>query len=305
MPTLQEISSPQISGDVPFPPAVADQLKHRAKNLQMLPAVAMQALDLAKNPDCGINEFAAVVERDAALAAEILKLSNSIMFAGGRSVMNLHQAVVRLGFRQCKSLIIASSFSSRVKKLSLDEEWVREALYRHSFTTALLALNLNRSLNVGFQGEEFTGGLIHDIGRMLLATCYPDQFAQIDPLNFEEGPETLAHEQSVIDTNHCDVGVWFARNSQLPEPLIDVLRYHHSPEQAVNNRRFVALITTCDDMANHLHRVEEAAGYESQNNPGIRCLEEAGVRNAVSRLSEIGLTLMDAAQRDVTEMLAM
>lgn len=303
MSTIQDVLDPLVSGEVRFPTSVREQLQLRANHLKMLPAIATKALDVAKDPDCGINEFAAVVERDATLAADILRMANSIMFTGTRAVMNLHQAVVRLGFRQCKSLIIASSFSSMMKSMTLDEEWVRELLLRHSFTTALIGLHLNRSLNVGFQGEEFAGGLIHDIGRMLLATCYPERFSTIDPMGFDESPETLLTEQNAIESNHCEVGVWFARKNSLPEPLVDVVRFHHCPERAVNNRRFVALIAACDHMANHLQRCDESAGYDPNTNSSIELLEECGVPHAGSRFAEIAATVMDTASRDATEML--
>ena len=304
MSALQELLAP-LNSDAPrLPTAVHEQLRLRAKHLKMLPAIAAQAMDVAKDPDCGINEFAAVVERDVTLASDILRMANSILFAGEQTVMNLHQAVVRLGFRQCKSLIIASSFSSMMKQMTLDEEWIRETLWRHSFTTALLGLNLNRSLNVGFQGEEFVGGLIHDIGRMLLATCYPDQFSVIDPMSFDESQETLITEQNAIETNHCEVGVWFAQKNALPEPLIDVVRYHHHPEQSVNHQRFVALIAAGDHMANHLQRYDDANDYDPQSNPSVALLEKCGVPQAASRFAKIAATVMETSRRDAMEMLS-
>ena len=210
MSTLQDELVPETASDPQFPPAIGERLRLRSNHLKMLPGIAMQALDIAKDPECVIGDFVGVIERDMTLASDILRIANSIMFSGGRPVMNLHRAVVRVGMRQCKSLIIASSFSSMMKSISLDAEWVREILWRHGFTTALLSLHLNRSLNVGFQGEEFAAGLIHDVGRMLLATCLPEQFQTVDPLDFDEGAETLLNEQNVIGTNHCDVGFWFA-----------------------------------------------------------------------------------------------
>ncbi len=303
--TTADILDPLASGELQFPSSVRERLAQRASHLKMLPAVATQTLDIAKNPDCGIEEFAAVVERDSALAADILKMANGLVFGASRAVMNLHQAVVRLGFRQCKSLILAASFSSMMKTMSLEEEWVRELLFRHSFTTALLATHLNRALNVGFQGEEFAGGLMHDIGRMLLATCYPERFSEIDPMSFDESLEMLCAEQTVIETNHCEVGVWFARRNSLPEPLVDVIRFHHCPDRAVNNRRFVALIAVCDQMANYLQQREKGSGYNSRGNSSIELLEDCGVAHASRRFHEIAVTVMETASRDITEMLAL
>lgn len=304
MPTLQDSLVPEIMYEPQFPPAVGEQLRLRSNHLKMLPAIAMQALDIAKDPECVIGDFVAVIERDATLASDILRIANSVMFSGGRTVMNLHRAVVRIGMRQCKSLIIASSFSSMMKTISLDAEWVREILWRHSFTTALLSMHMNRSLNVGFQGEEFAAGLIHDIGRMLLATCFPEQFPTIDSLDFDEGPDTLSNEQRVIETNHCEVGVWFTQKNALPDPLADVVRYHHCPEKSPRNRRLVALVAASDHMANYLQRYEEPDGYDPLGNPSLRHLEDCGVSNATQCFAQIATIVMETAKRDATDLLS-
>ena len=293
------------AGTVALPAVVLERLRSRANNLKMLPAVATQALQIVEDPDCGINEFAAVVERDPSLAAGILRMANSVVFSSGRPVLNLHQAVVRLGFRQCKNLIVTASFSSMMKSMTLDEEWIRETLSQHSFTTALLCLNMNRTLNIGFQGEEFTGGLIHDIGRLLLATCYSDCFSEFDNLEFDEETGVLAAEQAFVETNHCEIGAWFVTKNALPEQLKSVVRFHHNPELAdTNSRRFVALVAVCDHMANHLQRYEESRGYDPASNPFLATLEASGAPSLARRFHEVANTMMEDARKHSIEMLS-
>ena len=302
---MSTLIEPVEAGTVALPVAVLERLRSRANNLKMLPAVATQALQIVEDPDCGINEFAAVVERDPSLAAGILRMANSVVFSSGKPVLNLHQAVVRLGFRQCKNLIVTASFSSMMKSMTLDEEWIRETLSQHSFTTALLCLNMNRTLNIGFQGEEFTGGLIHDIGRLLLATCYSDCFSELDKLEFDEEIGVLAAEQALVETNHCEIGAWFVTKNALPEQLKSVVRFHHNPEQAdANSRRFVALVAVCDHMANHLQRYEESRGYDPASNPFLATLESSTSMCLGRRFNEIANTMMEDARKHSTEMLS-
>lgn len=302
---FSELSETEPEARVVLPATVLERLRAQPHGQRMLPAVATHALELAKDPDCNINDFAAVVERDLSLATSFLRLANSVLFSTGRQVMDLRQAGVRLGFRQCKHLIMTTSFNSMIKSMSLDEEWIRELLLRHSFTTALLGTHLNRALKLGFQGEEFTGGLMHDVGRILLATCYSDRFAEIDPMEFDEGTETLLNEEALICTNHCEVGAWFMITNALPEQLCAAVRFHHSPTQAApEHRRYVALVAACDHMANHLQTHDEAGGYDPNRNGAIQLLEEVGVPRATSRFVESALSLMEAAHRDAKDMLA-
>lgn len=303
MHSVDDLNLPSLPASLQIPPEVMDRLRLRVNHLKMLPAVAAQALEIVKDPNCSINEFSAVVERDATLAAEILRLANSVVFMGSRPVVNLHQAIIRLGLRQCKNLILAASFSSMMKHMTLAEESIRHALWRHSFLTALLALEVNQSLNAGFHGEEFTGGLMHDIGRMLVCVCFPDQFRTIDPMTFDADGESLHREIDQLGTTHCEVGAWFVEKNSLPEMLYDAVRYHHKPQQSERHRRFVALIATCDHMANHLQWDDTTTEYDPTQNPAILVLEDCGVVHACRRLQEVASTIMPAANRNAAEML--
>jgi HD-like signal output (HDOD) protein len=296
------------SGAVMTEPVVPENLealfRRRTQDLQMLPAIAIQALEIAKDPDCAITEFTAVVERDVKLAADILGMANSALYSPGRPIVNLHQSVVRLGFRQCKNLILSTSMTSLMKKITLGEEWIREVLWRHGFLTAMLAINVNRCVGAGFQGEEFAAGLIHDFGRTLFAVCLPDQFTKIDPLEFVEGPSLLPDELEACGTNHCEVGAWFAQINRLPTELQEVIRFHHDPTLALRHRRLVALTAVCDHMANHLQRGEDVHTYDLRENSALFILEGCGVRNAAGRLVDTVGEVMETAAKDAVDMMA-
>lgn len=298
---------PDLQSDMPveLPAAVIERLRSHSLRQRMLPAIAAQALEIAKDPDCDIQDFTTVVERDVSLAVNILRLANSVLVSTGRPVMNLRQAVVRLGFLQCRHLIITSSFISTIKTMKLDEEWIRELLMRHSFTTALLASNVNRTLDLGFHGAEFTGGLMHDVGRVLLAVAFADGFESIDSMEFQEDTATLRAEEAIILTNHCEVGTWFVMENGLPDQLSAAVRYHHEPlRAAAPHRSYVTLIAACDQMANHLQRHDQAEGYDPGQCPTFQLLEEYVTPQAFRRLNESALSLMDMAHLEAKQMLA-
>ena len=115
-------------------------------------------------PKSSLGDFAAVIQRDPPLAAGVLKLANSALYQVGRTLDNVHQAVVRLGLRECKNLLIAVGMRSLLKGIPVEQKRVCEILWRHSFVTGCLARRLNKSLEFGYQGEEFSCGL-SQIGR--------------------------------------------------------------------------------------------------------------------------------------------
>lgn len=275
----------------------------RAENLQMLPTVAIQALEIAKNPDCSICEFVSVIERDAKLATDILGMSNSPLFwTGGSAIVSLQQSVVRLGFRQCRNLILSTSLTSMMRNLSLEEEWIRDVLSQHAFLTGLTAVHVNRIIGTGFQGEEFAAGLIHDFGRALIAVCMPEEFASADPLDFEETSQIPEKESWVLETNHCEAGAWFAEVSGLPCEFVEVIRHHHSPSNAVKHRRLVALTAIGDHIANHMQRFVTCENYDITTNEAVFVLERTGIANVAGRLNDIMAEIMESTRRAAQEM---
>lgn len=288
---------------VSLPEPLIELLRRKIDDLRMLPGNAARALQIVKDPECSIRDFSAAVERDVKLAADMLRMANSVVYSPAAPVHTLPQAVVRLGFRQCQNLILTSSMASLVQRLTLQEEWVRDLLWRHSTLTALLSLRVNRALDLGFDGEEFFAGLIHDIGRILLALVLPDKFADIDPLQFDEDTfDTLAHEREIVGATHADVGAWFASHNQLPDEFIVVTQFHHQPASAAEYARLAALTAVADHMANYYQRVGETAGYEPESNPAIGLLESTGVHGATEQFSLTALSALEAAADDAEKM---
>lgn len=287
-----------------LPQDVESAVRSKMGKLCMLPDIASQAIDISRDPNSCIDEFSGVVERDAKLATDILSMANSVIFSSGRPILGLSQAVMRLGMQQCRNLIYSSGMASLMNKLSLDEEWIREALYRHGFVTALLSLRLNHILKIGCQGEEFTFGLMHDFGRTLLAVTYPDRFSQIDAMTFlEDDIDYLKNERSVIGADHCQLGAWFAQDNGLPGTLVEAIRLHHFPERAVLNPRLTALTAISDHIASHIQRDEPPSQYCVEANPGVPVLESIGVRGVAATLTLESESLIERVIAEADELM--
>jgi HD-like signal output (HDOD) protein len=289
-----------------LPSEIAAIANRRLGHLCVLPAVATRALEIAKDPDSSIAVFASVVEQDIVLAADILRVANSAVYGFRSQVTDLHQAVFRVGFRQCKNLILASCMTGMLRQVSVNEEWIRELLWRHGITTAVAAVHLNRVFDFGFFGEEFTAGLIHDLGRILMASILPDQFLAADPLDFvelqtSEDEHPLAAETTIIGTTHVCLGAWYLAKIGLPSELIDVVRYHHQPCQAVQHPNLVALIAAADHMANFLQRESPLVEYDPHDNFGIRQLAEGTRESIVEDFGNMAPVLLEQISGDSRE----
>lgn len=276
----------------PPPDAIQQALKKHESQLGVVPAVAMEAMEMTKHPDCTMTEFACLVERDAKLATDILSFANSAAFTSGTVVSSIHQATVRLGLRRCRNLIMSACAKAMLKEVTLEQEWIRELLWKHYYTTATACLHLNRAFGLGFQGEEFSAGLLHDFGRTLLAVACSEDFSRVDPLDFIESPSSLEAEGAILGTNHCEFGAWYSQKQNLPSSLVAVMRWHHEPERQHEHQKLTALVAAADHVANHLQRCDEPDGYAADENVAVEVLSELYKKNVAGNFFEVSPQLV-------------
>ena len=253
----------------------------------VLPSVVAEIMVFTEQDDFSMKDLEAFVLKDAKLAVEILRLANSPLFATGRPTTSLLQAVVRLGTIQCRNIIHSVCVSQMLESISLEQEWLREVLCRHGLTTAETAVKINRALGLGFKGEEYTAGLLHDFGRTLLAVTDEQLFVTVDNLDFENELATLEKEQDAFGIDHCSLGAWYATQCGLPEPLVTTTQFHHSPNVKQPHQELTALICAADEIANHVQRYEDTRPYNAEENKGIQVLAELLGSNILDNFSQI------------------
>ena len=243
--------------------------------LPLLPATAQQAMALANDDGSNVLEFSRLIERDVTLASTLLKLANSPMFSWGRSIESLGQAVVRLGLRECQNLMVAVSMGNLFQKSDPMTKGYCAVLWKHCFLTGCLCRRLNQGLHFDYQGEEFAAGLLHDLGRILIAVTMREQFPHVDPMDFVEDGQILQREHDQIDTDHCQLGRRYAEQNRLPASAIAAIRFHHQPTESKDHRGILGLVTLADHMANHLQRGENAEAYDVTTSPGYPLVANA------------------------------
>jgi HD-like signal output (HDOD) protein len=288
-----------------IPLDLKERLKRAVGTLNMLPAVAVEALRIANNPDCDLGKLAGVIQKDLKLTTMILRMANSALFSPPRPIASLHHAVLTIGLRRCRDFILTAGLDSVSKKAPPEMKSQRELLWRHGFLTALFAMKVNQLLGLRFQGEEFTAGLMHDFGRTLLAVADPEAFSRIDSLDFVEGEDVDGREKEALGTSHSEFGAWFAATNELPEALVSAIQHHHVPEAAGAHTQLAALVAVADHMANHIQRGEAPETYNSMTDGAMLVLEQTGARKAtevfaaaVAKLLAEGPAIADSLMKE-------
>lgn len=270
-------------------PTVEDvkaRILHSADEFAMIPAAAMKAMQVGRNPACSLKEYADIIERDHRLMAEILGMANSWLNSTGAPVMTLLDAVSRLGLVKCQELILATCTAGLLKKLPFQHTQIRHQLWRHGYLTAVVCMHLNQRLRLGFNGEEFTAGLVHDLGRCLIAAAAPELYAQVVNEIGTDTHRTLEVERAVLGTDHCEIGREFAVRNQLPAQLVAAIQHHHAPLDAVEHSTMVTVVAMAAELASRLDRDQPAVAPGADAVPSSPLYADlARLRDAVSALT--------------------
>ncbi len=200
-----------------------------------LPSVAMRIINYIDDPDAEISQLAKLISMDQALTTEVLKLANSAYYGFPRRVSTISEAVVILGFSTTRSVVWSVILSSTLKKPVLGYALPEGALWRHSVAVAVGSKLILQHANVkGVNMEEaFVAGLIHDIGKLLLATYVAGAYEEIVKV-IAEGKTFDEAERQVLGYDHAIVGAMAAEKWNLPDIYVDAIKYHHRPQETDN-----------------------------------------------------------------------
>ena len=208
--------------------AVADIVRN-IRDLPALPAVVLELIRTFGEEDVDIDTLAAKIARDQALAARTLRLANSSFYGLASRVSTIGQAVVVLGFDSVRTLVAGSGI---IDTLSAGGDAVDVAgFWRHSMATAVCARSLARRTGLNPESA-FIAGLLHDIGRLVLATRFASGYSEVRAWRERGDGWLLEAEQAVMGIDHQQVGLLLAESWKFPLPIRRAISNHHRPEAA-------------------------------------------------------------------------
>ncbi len=195
------------------------------KNLPTIPTVLAKILQLVDSESSSGKELIAVVERDQALTGKLLRLANSAFFGQTRRVATIPRAVVLLGFSTVRNLALGvkvwDALGTGVARNRLEELWA------HTVAVAVATKTLAASLRAGDPDEAFTAGLLHDVGRLVLAMRFRDDYWRaVGGASEAEAVEGM--EATNLGVDHTEVGAWILEAWSLPPAIVEAVRHHHA-----------------------------------------------------------------------------
>ncbi|HUW60879.1 MAG TPA: HDOD domain-containing protein [Candidatus Bathyarchaeia archaeon] len=214
--------------------------------LPALPSVVAEVLQITGDPAAAVSQISEHVQRDPGLAAKILKVSNSPYYGMKQHVGSLKLALVILGVREVRNIVLGISVLEQLQDQGFQNSVVMRDFWTHSVTVAALTKRLGAAFALGLQGEDFTSGLLHDIGKMVLFRQLGSTYQQIFIAADGVATRLCELETESFGFDHADAAAALAIHWNLPPSLVDSLWCHHPaphrPLNDANNPRLAASV---------------------------------------------------------------
>lgn len=220
MPTFPAITE---APSAPTTHVTARIVAEAADRLAAPSAVVNGVLELLDQGAAPVRLIAARVSQSPEIAAQVLRMGNSALFSD--PVDTVERAIVRIGERTLRTVLLAASTYRLLEGAAAGYGFPRLYLLRHSGEVATMAQSLARKGPAAFGTQAYLAGLLHDLGKPILATVAEERAIVVDG-----GITSIAQERELFGTDHARVGGWIARRWGLPEELSLALERHHDTE---------------------------------------------------------------------------
>ncbi len=212
--------------------------------LPALPETVRRVQDATLDPMSSIRDVADIIVMDPPIAAKVLSVANSAAYGFAQRVDEVSLAVSLLGLRETYSIVLSAAVVNVFEK-------TRTLDYRQFWLDAMCCAGATRIVTKAAGKKHipgvFSGGLLHDIGRLALAEAVPDLYTKVE--KDLQGGDLMLAEESAIGLSHTEAGYVLADHWGLPIDIVEPIRFHHKPELATDAKEATAIVAIAEVMA--------------------------------------------------------
>jgi HD-like signal output (HDOD) protein len=284
------------------PPGKEGQFKRIQQYIARMPSLSTtmtKVMEICNRPDASPNDLNRVISLDPVLTGLVLKLINSAYYSLPNQVTSLARAVIMLGINTVKNLALSTAIlqsaggKDAFKAFSMDKFWT------HSIAVGVTgkALSGLKGVPVSQREEYFVSGLIHDLGKIPLGNCFPEDYVKAIEKTRSEGKSLYDAEAQILGMDHCVVGGMIADKWEFGGALRDALIHHHHSDQAEEANQLLVYMISLADACTHAFERGSSEGNAFEDPLLSSSLEKAGVsREALTELRESVLKEIDKAK---------
>ncbi len=207
------------------------------ESLPSLPSIYTEIVAEMQSDDPSIQIVATIISRDVSMTAKILQVVNSVFFGLPQKISNPQQAVMLLGLDTIKALVLSVKIFSEFSQKQY--AWFNlDGIFNHSVCVSSHAKAIVKSENLDQDLVNYSlmAGLLHDLGKLILATNFNDTYEQLMAESRKADRQLWELEQNAFGTSHAEIGAYLMGLWNIEYPIIEAIAFHHCPSKSASTQ---------------------------------------------------------------------
>ena len=227
-----------------------DEMIEKVDNLVSLPGVFIRINEMIESQDSTALDFAKVISQDPGLTARLLRIANSPFYGLSKEVDSVPRAITIIGIQRLRDLVLATSAVETFDGIP-NELITMEDFWSHSLYCGLLSKHLAELADIKESDSLFIGGLLHDIGQLIMFRELPGESLQVllSERDRVSEPDMVKTETEIFGFDHAHLGGALVAHWQLPPVFVEPISLHHQPELATQFPKHTAIVHIANTLA--------------------------------------------------------
>jgi HD-like signal output (HDOD) protein len=191
-------------------------------------------------------QISEIIRRDPSLTSRLLRLVNSVYYGLAQPVNSIEEAVFYLGVRQIRQLALVTPIIEDFQRLTRQCQFPWREFWQHCIGVALLTREVLSTVQTPMDESDYVAGLVHDVGKIVMAWSFPDHFAEIHRQASAGSRDLTEIEREILGLDHAELGGLYLERQRLPDLMVRAARYHHRPQESEQHTALVASVHVAD-----------------------------------------------------------
>ena len=205
-------------------------------DLMAFPFTVAKVLQLAESEKSAASDLAKVIQTDPVISAQLLKISNSVLFASlNRRIGSVKDAIIRVGFRETKRLVMSMTVMKLISSSNRNLGFDRTDFWYHSLVCGILSERLAKQMGTVNTEEAFLAGILHDFGILLLDEFFPTIFSKVLEETANNSRQFIISEKALLGVTHNEIIAELFAKWKLPESVTDGIIHQYQFHEYKDN----------------------------------------------------------------------
>lgn len=200
-------------------------------DLPAIPAIAQSILEESRNPDSSVSRLEKLIKSDQAITGKLLRVVNSAYYGLPAQVSNVGQACLLLGCQQIQALALSMTLFSSIATNSKEQKHAMQKFWLHSLSSVSCVNEIGQKKKLPVADIAFLQvcTLMHDIGRLLLFSSFPELYKTSLEVAKRNQIGIAEVELELWGSSHAEIGRRMCEVWKFPAPIGEVIGKHEGP----------------------------------------------------------------------------